>query len=502
MEINSMTLARYSLSLLVGSLLLAAAFPTEASDSAKENWGHWRGEGGNGVSTTATPPVTWSDTENVKWKVAVPGRGSGSPVVWDQRVFVVTAIPAEGDAAAQEAEPQEANVPRRDFGPPQDSARQGPGEGGRGVGGRGEGRRGEGRRGGGRFGGRRGGPLQKLKFDVLCYDRANGELLWQETAAEATPHEGTHGTNGYASGSPCTDGKHVFAHFGSQGIHCYTVEGKHVWSRQLGKLIMRNGFGEGSSPTLVEGNDGKQMVIVPWDHEGDSYLFALDAKTGEPIWKTPRDEPSCWATPLVVDFDAQKHREHDGRKQIVMNGQTCARGYDLETGEELWRCGGQTERPVASAVATDGLIFVGSGHRGSFFGAFRPDGRGDIQGTESVVWTKNRDTPDIASPLLSEGRLYYTKGKSGIVTCLDATTGKPHYVAKRTELGQLYASPIAAGGHVYITDRNGTTVVLKDAEQFEVIATNNVGETVDATPAPVGDELIIRGEKHLFCVGG
>lgn len=474
-----MMLARCAFSFLAASLLLATALPTEAADNAKGNWGHWRGDVGNGVSTTATPPVTWSDTENVKWKVAVPGRGSGSPVVWGNRVFVVTAIPAEGESAVQEASPEPPAERRRDFGPPRDGDRRG---------------RGEGRRGGGRFGGGRGAPLQELKFDVLCYDRADGKLLWQRTAAEATPHEGTHGTNGFASASPCTDGKHVYASFGSRGVHCYTVEGKHVWSRQLGELTMRHGFGEGSSPTLVAGDDGKQMLIVPWDHEGDSYLFALDAKTGEPVWKTPRDEPSCWATPLMV--------EHEGRKQIVMNGQTCARGYDLKTGEELWRCGGQTERPVASAVATDELIFVGSGHRGSFFGAFRPDGRGDIQGTESVVWTKNRDTPDIASPLLSENRLYYTKGKTGILTCLDATTGKPHYVAKRTELGQLYASPIAAGGHIFVTDRNGTTVVLKDAEQFEVIATNSVGETVDATPAPVGDELIIRGEKHLFCVGG
>ncbi|MEQ8836551.1 MAG: PQQ-binding-like beta-propeller repeat protein, partial [Lacipirellulaceae bacterium] len=220
----------------------------------------------------------------------------------------------------------------------------------------------------------------------------------------------------------------------------------------------------------------------------------LDAKTGEPLWKTPRDEPSCWATPLVVDYE--------GRKQVVMNGQTCARSYDLETGKELWRCGGQTERPVASAVAADGLIFVGSGHRGSFFAAFRPDGRGNLERTESVVWPKNRDTPDIASPLLSGDRLYYTKGKTGILTCLDASTGKPHYAARRTELRQLYASPIAAGGHVYLTDRDGTTVVIKDDDKLDVVATNNVGETVDATPAPVGDELIIRGERHLFCVGG
>ena len=392
---------------------------------ALANWGHWRGESGNGTSSSARPPTTWSPTQNIKWKIAIPGRGSGSPVIWDERVFVVTAVAAEGAA-----------------------------------------------------------PLQ---FDLLCYDRGSGDLLWRKTATEATPHEGTHGTNGFSSASPCTDGKHVFAHFGSRGIHCYTVDGTHVWSRQLGRLAMRHGFGEGSSPTLTG-----DKVIVPWDHEGQSYLFALDKRTGDNVWQVERDEPSCWATPLVV--------EHGGRKQVVMNGQTCARAYDLETGKELWRCAGQAQRPIASAVAENGLAFIGSGHRGSFLGAFRLDGQGDIEDTSTVVWTQTRNTPDIASPLLSGGRLYYYKGKSGILSCVDASTGRPHYTAERTTLGKIYASPIAAGGYVYLTDRDGTTVVIEDDDQFTVVAENSVGETVDATPAPVGNELFIRGEKHLFCI--
>lgn len=412
-------------------LLLVVIWSVNFSQ-AIANWGHWRGESGNGTSSSAQPPTTWSTTENIKWKVAVPGRGSGSPVVWDDRVFVVTAVAADGSA-------------------------------------------------------QQGSPLQKLQFDLLCYDREDGQLRWRKTATEGRPHEGTHRTNGYSSASPCTDGKYVFAHFGSQGIHCYTVDGDHVWSRQLGQLSMRNGFGEGSSPTLAG-----DKVIVPWDHEGQSYLFALDIRTGESVWQVERDEPSCWATPLVV--------EHAGRQQIIMNGQTCARAYDLESGEELWRCPGQTQRPVASAVAADGFVFIGSGHRGSFLGAFRLGGTGDIEDTPSVVWTLTRNTPDIASPLLSNGRLYFHKGKSGILSCLDATSGRPHYTAERTGLGAIYASPIAAGGHVYLTDRDGTTVVIKDADQLTVVAENSVGETVDATPAPVGDELFIRGEKHLFCI--
>lgn len=412
--------------------LVLLAFLFLLANQTNANWGHWRGESGNGTSSTAKPPITWSETENVKWKVAVPGRGSGSPVVWDQKVFVVTAIPT-GGAASQT------------------------------------------------------GNANQLRFNLLCFDRETGNLLWQETATEATPHEGTHSTNGFSSGSPCTDGEHVYAHFGSRGTYCYTMDGQQVWSRQLGKMTMRAGFGEGSSPTLVD-----DRLIVPWDHEGQSYLFALEKKNGDTIWQVERDEPSCWATPLVID--------HQGKKQIIMNGQNFARAYDLESGAELWRCGGQTQRPVASPVTSDGLVFVGSGHRGAFFGAFRPDGSGDIQGTPSVVWTQSRDTPDIASPLLSGGRLYYCKKKTGIVSCFDAVSGEPHYTTKRTNLGVLYASPIAAGGHVYITDRDGKTVVLEDADSFNIVAENSLGETIDATPAPVDNQLFIRGEKHLFCI--
>jgi len=410
-------------------VLFVASFqcPTMA-----DNWAHWRGPTGNGVAINANPPIHWSSTKNVKWKVAIPGRGSGSPVIWDGRVFVVTAVPVGDDAAA---------------------------------------------------------PLPKSAFKLLCFDRSNGQLLWDRTAIVATPHQKTHATHGFASASPCTDGEHVYAHFGSRGLYCYTMDGLLKWSRtDFGKMDTRMNFGEGSSPTL-EGD----KILVPWDHEGPSSLYALDKSTGETIWKTDRDEPSCWATPLVV--------EHNGTKQVVMNGQTCARAYDLETGKKLWRCGGQAQRPVTSAVAADGLAFIGSGYQGAFLGAFRLDGRGDIEDTDHVAWTLDHDTPDIASPLLSDGRLYFHKAKSGILSCVDAATGEPHYMAVRIPgLKTIYASPIAVGGNVFLTGRSGTTVVIEDANQLNIVASNSVGETVDATPAPVDNELFIRGEDHLFCI--
>ena len=367
--------------------------------------------------------------KNVRWRAVIPGRGSSSPVVWGNSVFVTTAIPVAG----------------------------GPGE---------------------------------LDFRILCFDRSSGKESWTHTAIRATPHEGTHETNGYASASPCTDGRHVYAHFGSQGTFCFTMTGEPVWKRDFGDMHTRNEFGEGSSPTLA-GN----LPIVPWDHEGPSKLIAVDTATGHTVWETPRDEPTCWATPLITT-------DSHGRQQVVMNGQNAARSYDLTTGKELWHCGGQTVRPCASAVAADGIAYIGSGFRGSFLGAFDLVGDGDLAGGKHVLWTRTQHTPDVASPLLSQGRLYYYKEKTGLLSCIDAASGTPHYETRRLPgMSRTYASPVAAGGHVYLTDRSGRIVVIKDAAALEVVAENDMREGVDATPAPVGDALFIRGERHLFCVG-
>jgi outer membrane protein assembly factor BamB len=393
---------------------------------ARADWPHWRGDGGNGVSLTAKPPVTFGPDRNLRWKAEVPGRGSSSAVVMGERVFVTTAVPAEGEPGV-------------------------------------------------------------FDFRLLCLDRETGREAWSRSCVKAVPHEGTHETNGFASASPCTDGDRVYAHFGSRGLHCFSVAGEHLWSRDFGDMTVRHGFGEGSSPTLAG-----DTIIVPWDHEGPSMLFAVDKLTGKTVWETPREEPTCWATPLVV-------ADADGTTQVVMNGQNAARGYDLATGRELWRCGGQTQRPCASAVAAGGRAFVGSGFRGAFFGAFDLVGRGDLAGGVHVLWTKHAGTPDVASPLLSGGRLFYYKEKTGLLTCVDATTGTAHYETARIPgVARTYASPVAAAGNVYLTDRSGRITVIEDGPTLAVVAENDVGEGVDATPAPDGDSLFVRGERHLF----
>ena len=396
-------------------LTLATLVLTSGSYARAENWPHWRGDNGNGGSLSAQPPIEWSQTKNVKWKVSVPGRGSGSPTIWGEQIFVVTAV---------------------------------------------------------------GSPDSELDFKLLCFDRNTGALRWEKTAITARPHEGTHSTNGFSSGSPCTDGEHVYANFGSRGLYCYTMTGELVWERDLGDMTMRNGFGEGSSATLAG-----DKLLVPWDHEGPSAIYALDKRTGRTIWKTERDEPSCWATPLVV--------ESGDRKQVITNGENFARAYDLETGEEIWRCAGQTQRPVASPVFADDIVYIGSGFRGTFLGAFRLTGTGDIGGTDKVVWTVDEDTPDIASPLLSNGRLYYHKAKTGILTCVDAASGNVLFGPERIPgVASTYASPVAANGYVYLTGRSGNTTVIRDANKLEVVATNSVGETVDATPCHLVDSCL------------
>lgn len=464
-------------------LLIATLLLTLSSVAVADNWGHWRGPIGNGAAVDANPPTEWSRTQNIKWKVKIPGRGSGSPVIWEDRVFVTTAIAenAGSDVAGARSQPNRnlgnGSPAQRQSGQRQSGQRQG-------------GRSGRGRSGGGRGRGDGGGAsLQTHDFVLFCLDKNTGKVLWQKKATTAKPHQGTHSTNGFASASPCTDGEHVYASFGSRGLFCYGMDGELKWSRtDFEPMSTRNSFGEGSSPTIAG-----DKILLPWDHEGQSVLYALDKANGKTLWQTKRDEPTEWSTPLVVDTNSGK--------QVVLNGQNCARGYDLETGKELWHCGGQTERPVASAVWMDDLVIVGSGHRGSYMGAFRLNGRGDLTKTDSIAWSIDRDTPDIASPLLSNGRIYFHKGKSGVLTCMDAQSGKILFGPSRISgIDSTYASPVAAGGYVYLTGRSGTTVVIKDSDQLEVIATNSVGEGVDATPAPVDDELFIRGEAHLFCI--
>jgi outer membrane protein assembly factor BamB len=218
----------------------------------------------------------------------------------------------------------------------------------------------------------------------------------------------------------------------------------------------------------------------------------LDAATGEVVWKTMRDEPTTWATPLIV--------EHAGKTQVIANGITV-RSYDLETGELIWSCGGQAFNPIPCPISHDGMVFCMTGYRGNAVYAISLDAIGDVTGSKHVVWSRNDTGPYVSSAALDAGRIYLTKSRTGILSVLDAATGRA--IIDKHRLGgmnTLYASPVVAAGRVYFSSREGTTVVLAADDEVQVLATNHLEETIDASPAVVDQQMFIRGARHLFCI--
>jgi outer membrane protein assembly factor BamB len=284
----------------------------------------------------------------------------------------------------------------------------------------------------------------------------------------------------------------VIASFDSFGYYAYDMNGTPIWKLDLGDKRMRNEFGEGSTPAL----HGNHLVVV-WDHfvPGASFVVAIDKRSGKELWRAKRDEIDTWATPLIV--------EQDGRAQVIVNGMNRLRSYDLETGAIVWEAPGTTMNPIPSPVYGDGLVFATSGFRGNNLKAIRIAGaKGDLSSTGAIVWTLDRDTPYVPSPLLYGGILYLLKTNSGILSAFDAKSGKPHYQVQRLDgIGEVFASPVGAAGRVYITDRTGVTLVLRHGAAFEVLAKNTLDDGVDASPAIVDDVIYIRGYKSLYAIG-
>jgi outer membrane protein assembly factor BamB len=443
-----------------------------------ENWPTWRGPTENGASESGDPPLQWSEDKNVLWKLEIPGRGGSTPIIWGDRVYVLTAVPTDRKAKSGTGEPDapsgQATTPLAE--PPRGG--QPP---------RGGGSRGFGRGGGGRFGS---GPAPDVAYQYLAiaYDRFTGAKVWQTVVTEQVPHEPGHGTNTFASSSPITDGKFIYIHFGSRGIYCLDMQGNPQWERDLGQMRTRAQFGEAASPALHG-----ETLIVPWDHEGQSFIAALNAKTGETLWKVDRDEATTWATPLIT--------EHDGTTQVITNGKTV-RSYDLKTGELIWQCAGQVENPIPTPIRVDDFVVCMTGYRGNAIYAISLDAKGDVENTPKVLWTRRDAAPYVASPTVYEGRLYFTKSRDAIVSSVDARTGEVVISQQRLpSIRSIYASPVAANDRIYITGREGATVVLRHSETFEVLATNQLDDVLDASPAIVGNLIYLRGEKNLYCIG-
>ena len=475
---------------------VSSAWSEGLPEGRENNWHEFRGPNSTGVAPNGNPPTTWDAETNVRWKVAIQGRGSASPIVWGDRIYVLTAIKTErtddtpavttlstgrmpatlvSDLIAQADETQ---ADRSAVEPPTERERFGQGREGRGRGRR-----------GGRGGFGRGAPPTNVhEFVVMCLDRNSGKTIWQQTACEAVPHQGHHGTASFASASPVTDGKNLYVSFGSRGIYSYDMDGNFRWKKDLGPMRTRHSFGEGSSPALY----GDTLVVL-CDQEDQSFITALDANTGETKWKVDRDEETSWTTPLVI--------EHSGRTQVIVNATNRTRSYDLGTGEVIWECGGQARGVVATPVVYGDLVFCMTGHRGAALKAIPLDSTGDITDTDKIAWSRDKGTPYVPSPLLYDDLLYFTKSNNAILTCVSAETGDVHFENERLEgLDSLYASSVGARNRIYISGRDGTTLVLKKGTELEVLASNHIGETIDATPAIVDNQIFIRGEKHLFCI--
>lgn len=429
-----------------GLLLLAAGA------LALANWRQWRGPNENGTAP-GDVPLEWSDTKNIAWKASIPGRGFSSPIVSGDRIFMTTAIRTR---AVPVKEGSAAGLP----------AEQRPGWGG----GAGTG--------------------AEYKFDIIAIHRQTGKTMWQRTAATTIPHEGHHQRYGsFASNSPVTDGKHVYAFFGSRGVYCFDMDGRLRWQKAFPPMSIAFHFGEGTAAVLHG-----RFLLLNFDQEKNSYLLALDKDTGEEIWRIARDEPTGWAPPLVV--------EYEGKKQLIVSASRRVRAYELDTGKPIWECAGLGTNVIPAPVSADGIVYVMSGfQQDPNLLAIKLGATGDLTGTKNILWTNRRGNSYTPSPVLADGKLYFVTD-SGRISCLNAATGTPYYQQQR--LGGSYnikASPVAVNGRLYMATEEGDTVVVKMGETFEVLAVNTLtDQSFIASPAVAGGAIYLRGENTLFCI--
>jgi outer membrane protein assembly factor BamB len=419
--------------------------------AAAQNWPAFRGPDASGAADRENLPLTWNvkTGANIGWKTTVPGLAHSSPIVWGERIYLTTAVSSRADATFK-----------------------------RGLYGEGE----------------ASSDTSTQQWKVLCFDLRTGKLLWERTAYEGRPKEKRHIKSTYASPTPATDGRVLVAYFGSQGLYAYDLDGKPLWNRDLGRLDVgaydapEYEWGTASSPILHDGR-----VIVQCDQQKGSFVIALDAKSGETLWRTERDELPSWGTPTV--FPGGVHAE------LVTNGANYIRGYDPATGKELWRLGGSSKITTPTPVYSGGLIVVTSGRRpeAPIF-AIRGGSGGDITGSAQVVWQKQQRGPYISTPLIY-GKYLYALGNAGVLDCYGLAGGDEAYRQRIPHQGSGFsASPVASDGYLYLPSEDGDIFVVKAGPAFELVSTNAMGEPLMATPAIASGNMIVRTEHTLWAI--
>lgn len=402
-----------------------------------ENWPGWRGPSGDGVSAGEGIPTKWSSTENIAWKIAVPGEGHSSPIVWGDKVFLTSSL------------------------------------------------------------------TEKNKRILLCIDRLSGQTVWQRDVVQSPP-ETIHRLNSRASGTPATDGKQVYVTFmraegdeviapnvGSERlitpgkiiVAAYDLDGNKKWKTNVGDFVSAHGFN--TCPVLFE-----DLLILNGDHDGDAYLVALDRQSGRQRWRTRRENKTrSYVTPII--------REIDGITQMILSGSLCIASYDPRNGKRHWIVDGPTEQFVASMVYDGKYVFATGGYPERHTLAIRPGGKGNVTDTH-IAWRTTRGAAYVPSPIIS-GRYLLMVADSGIASCFEARTGKRHWMERLP--GGHSPSPVSADGLVYFVSDRGVTTIIRPSETFAVIAKNELGEPVSASPAISQGQIFLRTHQHLYCIG-
>ena len=432
-----------------GVLLLLIVTCLGGFGNAQTNWPQWRGTGGSGISTETGVPLEWSESKNIAWKTAIPGRGHSSPIVWGDRVFLTTSIEGPivpgAEAVRHYRRGEEYLHP--------DSV----------------------------------GANHSYTMKLLCLELKSGRVLWEKTVYEGTVHDNRHKKNTYASATPATDGRFVYLSFEAEGVYCYDFDGKKIWKTSLGK-IAKGGMGPGTSPVLYE-----NLVILQCDQEyGEgSFIAAVDKKTGKEVWRVSRDQRRSWATPLLIKT-AQ-------RTEMVTSGPDKIISYDPSTGRELWSAPGVISNPIPSPVAGQGLVFVTAGSDAKRAFAIRLGGSGDLAGTSNLVWSYDKGTAYVPSPILYNDYLYLVTD-AGAITCIEAGTGKVIYQTRIPMAARFTASPVAFEGKILFVSEDGDSFILKGGPTPEILNANALGEPVYASPAIVPGRILIRGQDNLYCI--
>ncbi len=443
---------------LCGILVIVSAALGGAGGATTGNWPSFRGPSAAGVADGQNLPDSWDGAKgtNIKWKARIPGLAHSSPVVWGNRLFVTTAISSLGEATFKH----------------------------------------------GLYGEGDASPDRSIhRWNLYCIDKFTGQILWERTAYEGVPREKRHIKSTYANSTPATDGKHVIVFFGSQGLYCYSVDGRLIWKKDLGVLDLgaydapEYEWGTASSP-IIYGD----KVIVQCDTQKQDFLLAANIETGATVWKAEREELPSWGTPTI--FSGQ------GRVELIANASNFIRGYDPESGRELWRLAGSSQITAPTPIFSKDKIVVASGRRpeAPIF-VIRAGATGNItlgagrSSSDQIVWSRQQRGPYMPTPLIY-GDFLYVLANQGILDCYELDSGKEIYRQRIPHQGGGFsASPIAADGKIYLSSEDGDVFVAKAGSDFVLVSTNPMGERLMATPALSDGTMFVRAEHHLFAIG-